>query len=121
MGGWFWLDHISSSLCFGDSHGCYKFFNHDTYEWSKGLFYVQSVSVFILYGSYCFYAFLDILRSMFLFCLALGCYHRLWFGMLEWKCTSATIVIGIPTGVKIFSWIGHFCTGAVELTVTVIW
>merc|ERR1711931_445025 len=27
----------------------------------------------------------------------------------------------IPTGVKIFSWIGHFCTRAVELTVTVIW
>merc|ERR1711928_328661 len=39
------------------------------------------------------------------------------------KCyfAAATIVIGIPTGVKIFSWIGHFCTGAVELTVTVIW
>jgi len=34
---------------------------------------------------------------------------------------AATIVIGIPTRVKIFSWIGHFCTGAVELTVTVIW
>merc|ERR1711868_171732 len=39
------------------------------------------------------------------------------------KCyfAAATIVIGIPTRVKIFSWIGHFCTGAVELTVTVIW
>merc|ERR1719197_1574176 len=39
------------------------------------------------------------------------------------KCyfAAATIVIGIPTGVKIFSWIGHFCTGAVELTVTIIW
>merc|ERR1739848_285642 len=34
---------------------------------------------------------------------------------------AATIVIRIPTGVKIFSWIGHFCTRAVELTVTVIW
>merc|ERR1719153_10110 len=39
------------------------------------------------------------------------------------KCyfAAATIVIGIPTGVKIFSWIRHFCTRAVELTVTVIW
>ena len=39
------------------------------------------------------------------------------------KCyfAAATIVIRIPTGVKIFSWIGHFCTRAVELTVTVIW
>merc|ERR1712147_136237 len=39
------------------------------------------------------------------------------------KCyfAAATIVIRIPTRVKIFSWIGHFCTGAVELTVTVIW
>merc|ERR1712131_450908 len=36
------------------------------------------------------------------------------------KCyfAAATIVIGIPTRVKIFSWIGHFCTGSVELTVT---
>merc|ERR1719209_1111485 len=32
---------------------------------------------------------------------------------------AATIVIGIPTRVKIFSWIGHFCTGCVELTVTI--
>merc|ERR1712135_78612 len=40
--------------------------------------------------SICF-GFLDILRFMFLFCLALGCYHRLWFGMLEWKCTLVTI------------------------------
>lgn len=39
------------------------------------------------------------------------------------KCyfAAATIVIGIPTRVKIFSWIRHFCTRAVELTVTVIW
>ena len=39
------------------------------------------------------------------------------------KCyfAAATIVIGIPTRVKIFSWIGHFCTGSVELTVTIIW
>merc|ERR1719289_380601 len=34
------------------------------------------------------------------------------------KCyfAAATIVIGIPTRVKIFSWIRHFCTRAVELT-----
>merc|ERR1712235_92079 len=39
------------------------------------------------------------------------------------KCyfAAATIVIGIPTRVKIFSWIRHFCTGSVELTVTIIW
>jgi len=39
------------------------------------------------------------------------------------KCyfAAATIVIRIPTGVKIFSWIGHFCTRCVELTVTLIW
>merc|ERR1719229_979454 len=39
------------------------------------------------------------------------------------KCyfAAATIVIGIPTRVKIFSWIRHFCTRAVESTVTVIW
>merc|ERR1711980_60760 len=39
------------------------------------------------------------------------------------KCyfAAATIVIGIPTRVKIFSWIRHFCTGSVELTVEVMW
>merc|ERR1711915_1164201 len=49
-------------------------------------------------------------------------HHMLSIGMdTDSKCyfAAATIVIGIPTGVKIFSWIGHFCTGAVELTVTV--
>merc|ERR1711874_716416 len=57
-----------------------------------------------------------------------GYYRMVWsilsIGMdTDSKCyfAAATIVIGIPTGVKIFSWIGHFCTGAVELTVTVIW
>merc|ERR1719308_510743 len=51
-------------------------------------------------------------------------HHMFSIGMdTDSKCyfAAATIVIGIPTGVKIFSWIGHFCTGAVELTVTVIW
>jgi len=51
-------------------------------------------------------------------------HHMFSIGMdTDSKCyfAAATIVIGIPTGVKIFSWIRHFCTGAVELTVTVIW
>merc|ERR1712134_17187 len=51
-------------------------------------------------------------------------HHMFSIGMdTDSKCyfAAATIVIGIPTRVKIFSWIGHFCTGAVELTVTVIW
>jgi len=34
---------------------------------------------------------------------------------------AATIVIGVPTRVKVFSWIGHFCTGCVELTLSVYW
>merc|ERR1719278_2492004 len=34
---------------------------------------------------------------------------------------AATIVIGVPTGVKIFGWLGHFCTGCVELTLSVYW
>merc|ERR1712131_87608 len=44
-------------------------------------------------------------------------------GDTDSKCyfAAATIVIGIPTRVKIFSWIRHFCTGSVELTVTIIW
>jgi len=51
-------------------------------------------------------------------------HHMFSIGMdTDSKCyfAAATIVIRIPTGVKIFSWIGHFCTGAVELTVTVMW
>ena len=51
-------------------------------------------------------------------------HHMFSIGMdTDSKCffAAATIVIGIPTGVKIFSWVGHFCTGGVELTVTVIW
>merc|ERR1712042_307829 len=51
-------------------------------------------------------------------------HHMFSIGMdTDSKCyfAAATIVIGIPTRVKIFSWIRHFCTGAVELTVTVIW
>merc|ERR1719447_610679 len=57
-----------------------------------------------------------------------GYYRMVWsifsIGMdTDSKCyfAAATIVIRNPTGVKIFSWIGHFCTGAVELTVAVIW
>merc|ERR1712173_299555 len=34
---------------------------------------------------------------------------------------AATIVIGVPTRVKVFSWKGHFCTGCVELTLSVYW
>ena len=51
-------------------------------------------------------------------------HHMFSIGMdTDSKCyfAAATIVIRIPTRVKIFSWIGHFCTGSVELTVTVIW
>jgi len=51
-------------------------------------------------------------------------HHMFSIGMdTDSKCyfAAATIVIGIPTRVKIFSWIGHFCTGCVELTVTIAW
>merc|ERR1719414_1029758 len=51
-------------------------------------------------------------------------HHMFSIGMdTDSKCyfAAATIVIGIPTRVKIFSWIRHFCTGCVELTVTLIW
>merc|ERR1711990_97897 len=44
---------------------------------------------------------------------------EMYFGY--YRMVWSILSIGIPTGVKIFSWIGHFCTGAVELTVTVIW
>merc|ERR1711955_71920 len=57
-----------------------------------------------------------------------GYYRMVWsilsigfLGFIVWAHHMFSIGIGIPTGVKIFSWIGHFCTGAVELTVTVIW
>jgi heme/copper-type cytochrome/quinol oxidase subunit 1 len=51
-------------------------------------------------------------------------HHMFSIGMdTDSKCyfAAATIVIRIPTGVKIFSWIRHFCTGCVELTITIAW
>ena len=35
--------------------------------------------------------------------------------------SAATVVIGIPTGVKVFAWLAHFNMTALDLTVEVMW
>merc|ERR1712066_640797 len=35
--------------------------------------------------------------------------------------SAATVVIGIPTGVKVFAWLAHFNMTSLELTVEVMW
>merc|ERR1712048_298469 len=35
--------------------------------------------------------------------------------------SAATVVIGLPTGVKVFGWIAHFNMSALELTFEVVW
>jgi heme/copper-type cytochrome/quinol oxidase subunit 1 len=35
--------------------------------------------------------------------------------------TAATMIIGVPTGIKIFSWLGTMYGGVIRLTTPMVW
>merc|ERR1711935_50340 len=35
--------------------------------------------------------------------------------------SAATVVIGIPTGVKVFAWIAHYNVATLDMTIEVLW